>query len=128
MMQPIQRVAFPGGNSQIPVATEVNGLIFARGLLPIRYDNPRAQVPEGIEQQTALVLNHAKTLLKQMTLTEDRLLAVSIGLSNLARDYERMDRVYRASFGNGALAARSCAGVVELPGECLIQLDFTAAR
>jgi enamine deaminase RidA (YjgF/YER057c/UK114 family) len=63
-----------------------------------------------------------------MALTEDRLLTVSIGLSNLARDDERMDRVYRASFGNGALAARSCAGVAELPGECLIQFDFTAAR
>ena len=26
MMQPIQRVPFPGGDSPIPAATEVNGL------------------------------------------------------------------------------------------------------
>jgi enamine deaminase RidA (YjgF/YER057c/UK114 family) len=102
--------------------------VIARGILPIRYDNPRARIPEGIEQQTALVMAHVQQLLKQAGVEQSQIVTIDIALANFSRDFERMDGVYRTIFDMHPGPARSCIGVSELPEGALIQLGFMAAR
>lgn len=110
-----------------PLAVSTGGFVIARGILPIRYDNPRARIPEGIEQQTALVLTHVQQLLKQAGVEQSQIVTIEISLANLSRDFERMDRVYRTIFDARAGPARSCIGVSELPEGALIQINFLAS-
>jgi len=109
-----------------PHAISTSGFLIGRGLLPIRYDNPRARIPEGIEQQTALVLAHVRQVLKQAGFEQSRIVTIDIALSNFSRDFERMDTIYRTVFETEPGPARSCIGVSELPEGALIQIGFLA--
>jgi enamine deaminase RidA (YjgF/YER057c/UK114 family) len=117
-----------GDNTAFPLAVEVNGLVFAKDIRPLRRDNPRARVPEGIEQQTALTLDHLMSLLGELDLRPERLVAVTVYLANFDRDFKRMNEVFRAALPAEASAARSCIGVSALPDGCLIQIDAVIAR
>ena len=111
-----------------PHAVSAGGFVMARGILPVRYDNPRARIPEGIEQQAALVFAHVQQLLIQAGMEKSRIATIDIALANFSRDFERMDRIYRTVFDVHSGPARSCIGVSELPEGALIQLNFLAAR
>lgn len=115
-----------GAAGAVPVMTESGGVLHSSGILPLR--TGRARVPEGIEQQAALALDHMDALLAQAGLQRDALLALDIQLARLERDHPRLLPVLAARFKDGARPAQRIAGVAALPEGCLIQLSFTAAR
>lgn len=115
-----------GAAGVVPVMTESGGVLHSSGILPLRAG--RARVPEGIEQQAALALDHMDALLAQAGLQRDALLVLDIQLAQLERDHARLLPVLDARFTDGARPAQRIAGVASLPEGCLIQLSFTAAR
>jgi enamine deaminase RidA (YjgF/YER057c/UK114 family) len=122
-MSPIQR---HGTGSSAPSMTEAGGILHSSGILPIR--EGRARIPEGIEQQAALALDHMDALLAQAGLQSDALLMLDIQLARLEHDYARLLPVLDTRFKDAPRPAQRIAGVASLPEGCLIQLSFNAAR
>ena len=122
-MSTITRLGAGHGTPSMP---EAGGILYSWGILPIR--EGRARIPEGIEQQAALALDHMDTLLAQVGLQRDALLILEIQLTRLERDYARLLQVLEARFKDGPRPAQRIAGAASLPEGCLIQLSFNAAR
>ncbi len=115
-----------GAGNGTPSMTEAGGILHSCGILPIR--EGRARIPEGIEQQAALALDHVAELLAQAGLKLDALLMLDIQLARLERDHVRLLPVLDARFKDTPRPAQRISGVTSLPEGCLIQLSFNAAR
>lgn len=115
-----------GTGNGAPSMTETGGILYSSGILPIR--EGRARIPEGIEQQAALALDHMDALLAQAGLQRDALLVLDIQLTRLERDHARLLPVLDARFKDTPRPALRFSGVASLPDGCLIQICFNAAR
>ena len=116
-----------------PVATfshaaEVDGWVFLTGQMPTWPDDPEKPLPEGVEAQTARVMDNLILVLEGMGVTLAHVAQVRIYLIDFERDYNAMNRVYKSYFEEGKLPARTCIGVTGLAVGALVEIDMVARR
>jgi enamine deaminase RidA (YjgF/YER057c/UK114 family) len=102
--------------------------VFITGQMPTHPDDPDAPLPEGVEAQTARVMENLKIVLAGLDLSLQNVTCVRAYLTHFERDYAAMNEVYRGYFEPGKLPARTCVGVTGLAVGALVEIDLVARR
>ena len=116
-----------------PVATfshcaEIDGWVFLTGQMPTWPGEPDRPLPEGIEAQTARVMDNLILVLDGMGLGLENVAQARVYLTQFDRDYAAMNATYSAYFAPGKLPARTCIGVTALAVGALVEIDLVAKR
>lgn len=116
-----------------PVATfshcaEIDGWVFLTGQMPTWPGEPDRPLPEGIEAQTARVMDNLALVLGGMGLGLEHVAQARVYLTAFERDYAAMNEIYRGYFAEGRLPARTCIGVTALAVGALVEIDMVARR
>ncbi|WP_046867171.1 RidA family protein [Microvirga massiliensis] len=109
-------------------ATETDGWIFLTGQMPTDPTDDYAPLPEGVEAQTRRVMDNLILVLKGLGLTLENVVSARVFLTHFERDFEAMNKIYKAYFAPGKLPARTCIGVTGLAVGALVEIDFIARR
>lgn len=109
-------------------AVEADGWVFVTGQMPTDPDAPNAPLPEGIEAQTARVMENLKIVLAGLGLGLEHVTFARVYLTEFERDFAAMNAVYRRFSAEGKLPARTCIGVTALAVGALVEIDLVARR
>lgn len=109
-------------------ATEIDGWVFLTGQMPTMPGAPDAPLPDGVEAQTARVMDNLVLVLKGLGLGLENVLQARVYLTAFERDYAPMNAVYKSYFAEGKLPARTCIGVTALAVGALVEIDLVARR
>lgn len=85
-------------------AAEIDGWVFLTGQTPLDAHDASAPIPEGIEAQTHLVLQHLKTVLSELGLGFEHVVRVGVYLTHLDEDFAQFNAVYKTYFPSGGTA------------------------
>ncbi|KAH8153732.1 uncharacterized protein LAJ45_02545 [Morchella importuna] len=103
-------------------AIKANGLIFCSGQIPADKDG---NVVEGtIEEQTDVVFNNMRAVLKAAGSDLSRVVKTSVFLDDMA-NFARMNAAYEKNF-NGHKPARSCVAAKQLPKGVPVEIECIA--
>jgi 2-aminomuconate deaminase len=106
-----------------PHARRVGNLLFLSGIGP---RHPKTeQVPEGIEAQTRACIENVKVILEDAGSSLERVVDVTVFLTDLERDFAAYNRVYAELFG-AIRPTRTTVGVAALPGPISVELKVIA--
>src|SRR5882672_6926794 len=79
-----------------PHARRVGGLLFLSGIGP---RHPKTEhIPEGIEAQTRACIENVKTILEDAGSSLEKVVDVTVFLTNIDRDFAAFNRVYGEYF------------------------------
>jgi 2-aminophenol/2-amino-5-chlorophenol 1,6-dioxygenase alpha subunit len=108
-----------------PHARRVGDLLFLSGIGPRK---PRTgEVPAGgIEVQTRAAIENVKTILEEAGSSIEKVLDVTVYLTDLKRDFETFNRVYAEYFAK-VQPTRTTVGVDSLPTPISVELKVIAA-
>jgi len=109
-------------------AVEAGGFVFLAGHVPNDPPNDGRPLPDDIEGQTRLVMENLAFVLTPLDLDFSHFVATRIFLTHFARDFDRMNAVYRSYFSKDRLPARTCVGVTALASGARIEIDAIARR
>ena len=109
-------------------ASEVDGWVFLTGQMPTWPGEPDRALPEGIEAQTARVMENLILVLEGMGLTLANVAQARVYITEFERDYAAMNAIYQSYFEHGKLPARTCIGVIGLAVGALVEIDMVAKR
>ncbi|MCK7611600.1 RidA family protein [Roseibium sediminicola] len=109
-------------------AVEADGWVFVTGQMPTLPDDPEAPLPEGIEAQTARVMENLKIVLDGLGLDLENVTFMRVYLTEFKRDYQAMNETYRSFFPPDRLPGRTCVGVSGLAVDALVEIDLIARR
>ncbi|GAB4525012.1 MAG: RidA family protein [Roseibium sp.] len=109
-------------------AVEADGWVFVTGQMPTLPDDPDAPLPDGIEAQTARVMENLVLVLQGLGLGLENVTFVRVYLTEFKRDYQAMNAVYSRFFEPGRLPGRTCVGVSGLAVDALVEIDLVARR
>lgn len=109
-------------------AVEADGWVFVTGQMPTFPDDPEAPLPEGIEAQTARVMENLKLVLDGLGLGLENVTFMRVYLTEFKRDYQAMNDTYRSFFPPDRLPGRTCIGVSGLAVDALVEIDLIARR
>ncbi|MDD3858775.1 MAG: RidA family protein [Bacteroidales bacterium] len=105
-------------------ATEVNGIIFISGQIPV---NPETgTIPEGIVAQTEQVMHNIEAILNEAGLSFDNVVKSTCLLSDMT-NFKAMNEVY-GKYYNVNPPARAAFAVKDLPLGALIEIESIAVR
>ena len=106
-----------------PHARRFGGLLFLSGIGP--RDRETDGVPEGIEAQTRSSIENAKAILEDAGSALEKVIDVTVFLTDLRNDFAAFNRVYGDYFG-AIQPTRTTVGVVALPTAIAIELKIIA--
>lgn len=109
-------------------ASEVDGWVFLTGQMPTWPGEPDRPLPDGIEAQTARVMDNLIIVLEGMGLTLAHVAQARVYITEFDRDYAAMNKTYQSYFEPGKLPARTCIGVTGLAVGALVEIDMVARR
>ncbi len=109
-------------------AVEADGWIFVTGQMPTDPQAPDAPLPDGIEAQTARVMDNLKLVLQGLGLGLENVTFARVYLTEFKRDYHAMNDTYRSFFPPDRLPGRTCVGVTGLAVDALVEIDLVARR
>lgn len=109
-------------------ATEIDGWVFQTGQMPTWPGEPDRALPEGVEAQTARVMDNLALVLEGLGLGLPNVVQARVYLTAFERDYAAMNAVYKSYFAEGKLPARTCIGVTALAVGALVEIDLVARR
>jgi 2-iminobutanoate/2-iminopropanoate deaminase len=109
-------------------ASEVDGWVFLTGQMPTWPGEPDRPLPEGVEAQTARVMDNLVLVLEGLGLGLQNVTQARVYLTEFERDYAPMNAVYKSYFAEGKLPARTCIGVTALAVGALVEIDLVARR
>jgi reactive intermediate/imine deaminase len=109
-------------------ATEIDGWVFLTGQMPTWPGEPVRPLPDGVEAQTARVMDNLVLVLEGLGLGLAHVVQARVYLTQFERDYAPMNAVYRSYFAEGKLPARTCIGVTALAVGALVEIDLVARR
>ena len=129
-MLPIHHMIDNGPRPVAPFshAVEADGWVFVTGQMPTDPQAPDAALPEGVEAQTARVMENLKIVLSGLELGLEHVTFARVYLTEFDRDYGGMNRTYQGFFEPGKLPARTCIGVTGLAVGALVEIDLIARR
>lgn len=124
MKKQIQTEKAPAAIGPYSQAIEINGLLFTSGQLPI--DPATGQMPQGIEQQTAVSLGNVKAILEEAGLDTTAVIKTTVFIKDM-EDFAQMNEVY-STFFTQPYPARSCVEVARLPKDALVEIECIALK
>ena len=130
MPLPIHHMISSGPRPVAPFshAAEADGWVFVTGQMPTDPDAPDAPLPDGVEAQTARVMDNLIIVLKGLDLGLENVTFMRVYLTEFERDYAAMNETYRSYFEDGKLPGRTCVGVTALAVNALVEIDLIARR
>ena len=106
-----------------PHARRVGNLLFLSGIGP---RHPKTeQIPEGIEAQTRACIENVRVILEDAGSALERVVDVTVFLTNMNRDFAAFNRVYGEYFST-IRPTRTTVGVVALPVPISVELKVIA--
>jgi len=106
-----------------PHARRLGNLLFLSGIGP---RHPKTeQIPDGIEAQTRACIGNVKAILEDAGSSLERVVDVTVFLTNLDRDFAAFNRVY-AEYFEAIRPTRTTVGVVALPVAISVELKVIA--
>jgi 2-aminomuconate deaminase len=106
-----------------PHARRSGHLLFLSGIGP---RHPKTeQIPEGIEAQTRACIENVRVILEDSGSSLERVVDVTVFLTNVERDFAAYNRVYAEFFGE-IRPTRTTVGVVALPSPISVELKVVA--
>ncbi|MFJ5486116.1 RidA family protein [Hansschlegelia beijingensis] len=109
-------------------AVEVDGWVFVTGQMPTWPDDDAKPLPEGVEAQTARVMENLILVLNGMGLGLEHVVQARVFITRFKEDYAAMNAVYASYFPPDRRPARTCVGVTGLARDALVEIDFIARR
>jgi 2-aminomuconate deaminase len=106
-----------------PHARRVGSLVFLSGIGP-RHPQTE-QIPEGIEAQTRACIENVRVILEDAGSALERVVDVTVFLTNMDRDFADFNRVYGEYFST-IRPTRTTVGVVALPVPISVELKVIA--
>ncbi len=107
---------------------EVDDWLFVTGQLATDPLDDPLPMPEGIEAQTVKVMDNLARVLAGVGSNLADVVSVRVFLTEFARDYEAMNRIYASYFPPDRLPARTTVGVTGLARGGLVEIDLIALR
>jgi 2-aminophenol/2-amino-5-chlorophenol 1,6-dioxygenase alpha subunit len=107
-----------------PHARRVGELLFLSGIGP-RTPGTN-EIPKGIEAQTRAVIANVKTILDEAGSSLEKILDVTVYLTDMKRDFERFNRVYGETFAK-IQPTRTTVGIDSLPTPIDVEMKVIAA-
>ncbi|HWS72417.1 MAG TPA: RidA family protein [Thermoanaerobaculia bacterium] len=108
-----------------PHARRVGDLLFLSGIGP-RHAGTN-EIPEGIEAQTRAVVDNLRAVLEEAGSSLEKILDVTVYLTDMKRDFDRFNKVYAELLG-AIQPTRTTVGVDSLPTPISVELKVIAAR
>jgi reactive intermediate/imine deaminase len=109
-------------------AVEAGGFLFVTGQMPIDPKNPDAPLPDGIAEQTRMVLANLSAVVTHAGYSFGDAVAVRAFLRDFNRDYKEFNAVYETHFERGRLPARTTVGVTGLARDALVEIDMICRK
>ena len=106
-----------------PHARRFGNLLFVSGIGPRHRETD--EIPEGIEAQTRSCIENVKAILEDAGSSLEKVIDVTVFLTDLRGDFDAFNRVYGDYFG-AIRPARTTVGVVALPTPISIELKVIA--
>ena len=108
-----------------PHARRLGNLLFLSGIGP---RHPKTeQIPEGIEAQTRACIENVRVILEDAGSSLERVVDVTVFLTNMDRDFAAFNRVYGEYFATlQSRPTRTTVGVVALPVPISVELKVIA--
>ncbi len=108
-----------------PHARRVGNLLFLSGIGPRHRETE--QIPEGIEAQTRACIENVKAILEDSGSALEKVVDVTVFLTNIDRDFAAFNRVYGEYFEALQIRpTRTTVGVVALPVPISVELKIIA--
>jgi 2-aminomuconate deaminase len=107
-----------------PHARRVGDLLFLSGIGPRRAGTN--EIPEGIEAQTRAVVDNLKAILEEAGSSLEKILDVTVYLTDMKRDFDRFNKVYAEYFG-AIQPTRTTVGVDSLPTPISVEMKVIAS-
>ena len=108
-----------------PHARRLGNLLFLSGIGPRHRETE--QIPEGIEAQTRACIENLKAILEDAGSTLEKVVDVTVFLTNIERDFAAFNRVYAEYFETPqSRPTRTTVGVVALPVPISVELKVIA--
>jgi 2-aminomuconate deaminase len=117
-----ERAAKPVG--PYPHARRVGNLLFLSGIGPRKAVTN--EIPEGIEAQTRAVVDNIKAILEEAGSSLEKILDVTVYLTDMKRDFDRFNKIYAEYFGT-IQPTRTTVGVDSLPTPISVELKVIAS-
>ena len=109
-------------------AVEAGSFVFVTGQLATDPDDDSLPVPDGIEAQTAEVMDNLSRVLKGCGLSFADVVAARVFLTDFKRDYAAMNAIYARYFAPDRRPARTTVGVTGLARDGIVEIDMIAVR
>ena len=106
-------------------AVEMDGWLFVTGQMPTWPEDDAKASPEGIEAQTRACIENVKAILEDAGSALERVVDVTVFLTDIDRDFAAFNRVY-GEFFEAIRPTRTTVGVVALPVPISIELKVIA--
>jgi 2-aminophenol/2-amino-5-chlorophenol 1,6-dioxygenase subunit alpha len=107
-----------------PHARRVGDLLFLSGIGPRRAGTN--EIPQGIEAQTRAVVDNLRAILEEAGSSLDRILDVTVYLTDMKRDFDTFNKVYAEYFG-AIQPTRTTVGVDSLPTPISVEMKVIAS-
>ncbi|HET7706328.1 MAG TPA: Rid family detoxifying hydrolase [Thermoanaerobaculia bacterium] len=108
-----------------PHARRVGDLLFLSGIGPRTPGTD--EIPAGIEAQTRRCIENIRVILEDAGSSLDKILDVTVYLTDMKRDFERFNAVYAEYLGH-VQPTRTTVGVDSLPTPIDVELKVIASR
>ncbi len=133
MTLPIQPQFLMVAGAPTPVApfshaVRVGPWLFVTGQMPTWPEDDSRDLPQGVAAQTRRVIDNLRIVLAGCGMDWADVVQARVYLTAFERDYPAMNDVWRASFAEGRLPARTCVGVTGLARGALVEVDVVAWR
>lgn len=109
-------------------AVEADGWVILTGQMPTDPEDPDAPLPEGVEAQTARVMENLALILGELGLDLSHVVQCRCFLTAFERDYEAFNRTYQGYFPDDRRPARTTVGVTALAVGALVEIDCIVRR
>jgi 2-aminophenol/2-amino-5-chlorophenol 1,6-dioxygenase subunit alpha len=108
-----------------PHARKAGDLLFTSGIGPRK--PVTNEIPEGIDAQTRSCIENVRTILEAAGSSLEKVLDVTVYLTDMKRDFDRFNKVYAEYFGT-IQPTRTTVGVDSLPTPISVELKVIASR
>lgn len=109
-------------------AVEDDGWVILTGQMPTDPNAPDAPLPEGVEAQTARVMDNLALILGELGLDLSHVVQCRCFLTEFERDYAAFNETYQSYFPKDRRPARTTVGVTALAVGALVEIDCIARR
>jgi reactive intermediate/imine deaminase len=130
MPDPVFHIIAQGPRPVAPFshAVEADGWVLLTGQMPTDPDAPDAALPEGVEAQTARVMDNLALILEGLGLDMSHVVQMRAYLTEFERDYAAFNETYQTYFPEDRRPARTTVGVTALAVGALVEIDCIARR